>query len=443
MRRVKEELSPETALEALHELFFLGRQFEALERIEGIHLLDRDDRGPGVATLRSRLFHVEVQVVAVLRNGRETGVDGFLEQVLVVPDQHQVVARELVAVDDVFPAFERLTVFGQDLLHPPGKIAQQLLFIGITELLHQLLAVGAVLPGFRNDLFYTHMEVFGGEDGGQLLDDVFEHHVVLLAAHADDVVRLALHAAEFLVVLAHHFGIGNGQGFGVARKVEFGNDLDVAFGGISHDLLEILLGIKAAIALFPRIVSRHQGLVGAAPGADLCQAGILLDLDPPAVVVGQVPVELVDLVIGQEIEVAQDVFLVEEGAGNVEHAAAPGEAGLVDNAHARKRALADQHGVRTRGAAIYLGRKHLQQGLDGIELASLVGSCDDDGFRMHVEGIAFRREAFHADERDARLALRRVPAVAHRIEHAGQMFLQILDIEGITAFDAYVFVENE
>ena len=441
MGRVVEQFRPQAALEAFHQFFLPRFEVEALHRIEGIHFLDVDERGPGMAAFGEGMLHIEIQEVAVLRHDRETGVDGLLEHVLAMPDQHQVVARQVFAGDDVFPAFQRLAVLGQNLLHPLREVAQQLPFIGVTEFLHQFLAVGAVFPRLRGHFFHAHVEVFRREDGGEFLDDVLEYRIVLLTAHAEHIVDFTLHALHIRIVLADHFGIGHGQGFGMARQVHLGNDLDAPVGGISHDFLQVFLGIESAVAFFSGIERGLQRFPIAAPRADGSQERILLDFHAPAVVVGQVPVELVDLVVGQPVEMAQDVFLVEEGARHVEHTAAPGKAGLVDDFDARNLAAPEQLGVRAGSSLVDLWRKHLQQGLDGIELALAGRGADEDAGRGDLERIAFLGETLDADEID-RPAFSD-PAVAPGIEEAGEMLLQILHVEGVAAIDADVLIENE
>ena len=395
-----------------------------------------------MAAFGRRVLHVEIEVVAVLRNDGEAGVDGLLQDVLPVPDQHEVVAGKVAArSDDVFPAFHRLAVFGQDLFHPLGEIAQQLLFIGVAELLHQFLAFSAVFPRIGGHFLHAHVEVFRGEESRHFLDDVVEHRVVLLPAHAEDVVEFALHAQDIGVVVAHHFGVGDSQGFGVAGQVDFGDDFDAPVGGVGHDFPDVVLGIETAIALLAGVEGRFERFAAAAPGTDGRQFRILLDFHAPAVVVGQVPVELVDLVVGQPVEVTQDIIFTEERARDVEHAAAPGEAGRIHDLDARNLPLPEQLGVRPFGPFVHLRRKHLQERLDGIELAGARGSADQDPVGRDFQGIAFLRETLHADERNGPAAGR--PAVAHRVEEAGEMVFQILHVEGFSTLDPHILVKDE
>ena len=62
------------------------------------------------------------------------------------------------------------------------------------------------------------------------------------------------------------------------------------------------------------------------PGAHLGQLRVLLDLDAPALVLGEVPVEDVELVQRHQVQVLEQELLGHEVAAHVEVAAAPGEA---------------------------------------------------------------------------------------------------------------------
>ena len=441
MRRIIEQFRPQAALQAFHQVFLAARKVKPLQRIERIGLLYVDDRGPGVATLLRRLLHVEIQIIAVLRHGRKTGVERFLQHFLVMPYQNEVVAGKGLCRDDVLPAFQRLPVFGQDGFHPLREITLELAFIRVAHFFHQGLAFGAVLPRFGGHFLYADMDVLRREDRSHLLDDVLEHHIVFLPAHAQNVVDFSLYALDVRIVLADYFRIGYGQGFRMARHVEFGNDFDIACGGISHDLLHFFLRVEAAITLLSRIEGGLQSLVAATPGAYLCQLGIFLDLHAPAVVIGQVPVELVDLMIGQPVDVAQDILLVEERTRDIEHAAAPGETRLVHDFHTGNLTLPDQHGIGTGNAVIHLRRKHLQQGLDGIEFTRFRAGTYQDTARRHADGISFLGERLGPHELDA--ARPRIPTVSMAVDDAVDVLLEILHVERVSACDADILVEDE
>ena len=167
------------------------------------------------------------------------------------------------------------------------------------------------------------------------LEDLFEHvlqkreHLVLHREHAvedappgRDLERLAA-VAELRVC-------GNGR-TRVSGHLDLGHDRDEAVSGVAHDLAHVVLRVEAAVGLAGvaprgRIARRRSELAVRSPGADVSQLRVALDLDAPALIVGEVPVEDVELVQRQQIQVLADGFLGHEMACDVEVAAAPGEA---------------------------------------------------------------------------------------------------------------------
>ena len=125
-------------------------------------------------------------------------------------------------------------------------------------------------------------------------------------------------------------GVGGQRGGRVTGQLDLGDDGDIAVGGIFDDVADLVLCIIAAI--FGAVVADTGGVAddgAAAAGADFGEEGIFFDLDAPALVFGEVPVEIVHFMQGDEVDIAFDEFDGEEVAAAVEVEAAPGEAGVV------------------------------------------------------------------------------------------------------------------
>ena len=86
--------------------------------------------------------------------------------------------------------------------------------------------------------------------------------------------------------LARQFGICGDCSQLVSRKFDFRNDRDKTVCRVFNDILHLLLGIEASVL---------GTLAIDALRADLGQFRVLLDLDTPSLVVGQVPMHAVDL----------------------------------------------------------------------------------------------------------------------------------------------------
>src|SRR5712692_4143222 len=120
----------------------------------------------------------------------------------------------------------------------------------------------------------------------------------------------------------------------MTRHFDFRDDGDEPRRRICDDLAYVVLRIEPAITLAVvgalRWIGRfasHDCLI--APAADFRELGILRDLEPPALIVGEMPVKAVELMNREEIEVFLDELLRHEVARRIEMRASPGEAGCV------------------------------------------------------------------------------------------------------------------
>ena len=136
-----------------------------------------------------------------------------------------------------------------------------------------------------------------------------------LVGHRD---RLAFHA---------QLRKGGDGGGGVAGYIDLRHHLDVAGSGVGNDVGDLFLGVVAAVRARLSAGRIDAGIAaGDAAAADLGQARVFPDLDAPALVVGQVPVEDVELVQGHRVEHALDLVHAVEVPGRIEHVAAPAKA---------------------------------------------------------------------------------------------------------------------
>ena len=95
---------------------------------------------------------------------------------------------------------------------------------------------------------------------------------------------------------------------------------------IADDLTDLILRIEATVA---------TAITFDTPSTDLCKAGILLDLNTPSLVLGKVPVELIDLEHGDDIDVLLHLINREEVTAYIDHHTAILEGRLIRNANGR------------------------------------------------------------------------------------------------------------
>ena len=121
----------------------------------------------------------------------------------------------------------------------------------------------------------------------------------------------------------------------MSREVNLRYDGDVAFGGVGHQLPELLLRVESSVVFAvspPDAVLRPvPGQVGEvqAPRSYLGQLGITFDFQPPTRAVGQVHVQIIELQLAHDVEQAAYLLRREEVAGDIEMQPSPRVAGKV------------------------------------------------------------------------------------------------------------------
>src|SRR5260370_16904476 len=128
----------------------------------------------------------------------------------------------------------------------------------------------------------------------------------------------------------------------MARQHDLRDQRDEARLRVRHELGDILLRVEAAVRLAIE-APLGRGAVGrsderlAAPGAPFREAWVLPDGDPPALVVGQVPLQPVELMEREEVDELLHELLRHEVTRDVQVHAAPAEARVVLDRDSRNR----------------------------------------------------------------------------------------------------------
>ena len=175
------------------------------------------------------------------------------------------------------------------------------------------------------------------------------------------------------------------RGVDVPRHVDLGHDRHVPLGGVADDVGVLRLGVV------PALVAAHRRLA-----AVRREPRPLRDRDPPALVVGQVQVQAVELVERDQVDEPLDVAYRPEVPGDVEHRAAPGEA----------RSVADPSRRDT--------RPELAQRLHAVEEAGRRVRVQPDGRARHRQLVPLRPETGRAVQRE-----RNRPVSERLAEHPG------------------------
>ena len=214
-----------------------------------------------------------------------------------------------------------------------------------------------MLPSDAGTLISADVDVAAGEDIAHLREHLLEELHGAWITGTQHIVGHSPYGPNLIgTARASQFGIYAQGCHHVPREVYLGDDVDVAFCGIPHDVAHLLLGVVAAspvlrvvveiAVLAVTVATYHRLLADAGLGSQFRHG---FHLEAPSLVVGDVPVELVDAVQGQYVDEGLDVFGIEEVAGHIQVLSAVRKASLVIN-----------DGV---------GEKHLLAVLDGQTLA--------------------------------------------------------------------------
>ncbi len=208
------------------------------------------------------------------------------------------------------------TQIGADFV---DEVGLQLAIRGEVQALVHLLALLVVLP-CRGGAFVTaDVNILRGEDVHQFVEDVLHEAHRFRVGHVEHVGEHPtprLHTVR-AARIAGELRIGGHGGREVTGHVDFGNHLDVTFGGIGHDVFQfstrVVVGAVGTICPVGTVL--HGSDVGVGRHrTDAREARIFLHLPTPTLVFGEMEVELVEFVHRHEIEHAFDLVDGEEVA---------------------------------------------------------------------------------------------------------------------------------
>ena len=375
VRRRPDRLCPQWSFDAEYRRF--GHAHEVRARVPAVRVLHLDEAGPVLPQRRALgVLHVQVRLVG----GREHQLGALLRGrrhgrvVLVgVPELRHRRRQRGGVLRDLVPGEHGLAVRRDDLL----------------RLVHERLVVGR--RGGRR-LVPADVDVRPGGDRGQFTDDVVEEPVRDRQADAQ---RAEAHVGTGVqrrgLAVAVEFGVRGQRRVHVPRHVDLGYDRDVAGLRVRHDVGVVRLGVEPA-----------RVAVDGRTAADRREPGPGVDDDAPALVVGQVQVEVVHLVQRDLVDVPLDLRHREEVPRDVQHGAPVGEPRVVHDVPARYR---PRPGLYRR--ALHLRRQQLAQRLHAGEEAGRLARPDHHGGAGDVELVPLAADARIGAGEQQRDALRR------------------------------------
>ncbi len=300
------------------------------------------------------------------------------------------------AVQDLIPADDGLAVLLEEVANTLHEEGLELLDVLETEHLHKVLAVLALTIHILRGLVAADVVVRRREEFEQFREHILQE---LESAGSRSIEVLPDAPAGFHLIAAlgeaAQLRISGNGGGAVAGDFHLRNHGHAPPAGILHDLADVVLGVESAVrnaVAYPAVERRLL-----APGTDFGEARILVDLDAPSLVLGQMPVEHILLVHCHQVDELHHLLLGEEIAPGVEQEAAVGKFRLVFNLAAGSLPLDFLHGsVREN-----LGRKQLQEGLQSVESTRHVGSLNEHLGRTDAELVGFFAEPPDLAEHDS------------------------------------------
>ena len=185
------------------------------------------------------------------------------------------------------------------------------------ELLDLCLAVRTLLPTYLRTLVAADVNILGREELAYFSEHVLQELHCLFLSYTENVVCNAPQAPYFIwTACTSEFRICCKSCKHVAREVDLRNYSDALCCSIFENFLYLLLSEVAAFAVrcVVKLVALEDvaddGLVS--DGSHLCKTRIFLDFKSPALVVGEMPVESVELVDLHDVEVSLHFVKVEE-----------------------------------------------------------------------------------------------------------------------------------
>ena len=318
--------SPKVCLTTLDVLAFLGGKL-LWDRLEGIYPAHRQEttNGNRLILLVGTLVIVEIAEAGRCHDDIVVLL-GSLDAAFQPSPAHDAGIRCQTTLQGLIPAYHLTAVCIQELLCLMDKVALQLLLhrAVFRVLQPQLLSLGladwTLLPSDLRALVATHVNHLTREHLYQLGQDTLDEFHSLGITHTKHIIGDAPTGPYFIRTTATaQFRVGAQGSQHVTWHIYLRHDIDIAFLGIFHDFAALLLGVVATIAstVVPTGIMANNSLL--TPAAHLCQFRIPLHLKSPALVIGQVPVQAVLPVQGQDVDIAFYEFYREEMARAVEH----------------------------------------------------------------------------------------------------------------------------
>ena len=253
---------------------------------------------------------------------------------------HQRRSGSQSALADFAPADQPLTARVHNFFDATDEIALKFVTAFQAFGLHARLASGTVLPARFWHLIPANVDEFSRKQFGDLRQDIPQKGERLVVAGAINavVIRACCREGVFLR-FAGKLRICRDRRRGMAGHLDFRNHRDVARRCVGDNLPDVGLRVISSVASEMVVGGRRFRIEikadALAPRADLRQFRVFIDLDPPALVIGEMPVKRVELVERHPVQNRFYLVLRKKMTTHIEHESTPGESRRIGNLNAR------------------------------------------------------------------------------------------------------------
>src|SRR5688572_7934629 len=121
----------------------------------------------------------------------------------------------------------------------------------------------------------------------------------------------------------------------MAGNINLRQYFDISFFRILDDFFNVFLSIKSSVrcslAWLLGLIGAKISCAGYTPRTHFRQLGEALDLDPPSVIIREMPMKAVEFIARHLVQVFLDVFLRKKVTAYVKHKSAPAKPWVVNN----------------------------------------------------------------------------------------------------------------
>ena len=356
--------------------------------VVGVDILQRiiATNGKGLTGNLTCLVVVEVEGVVGGHNRAHTPLGSLDTACLATPRHHNHILAQVLAIEHLIPADDGLAPLAQKIGHLPHKPALQGLLgrlgLGVAQAqsVNAGLAFGALVPPHLGALIATDVNILIGEEGHNLLQHILGELHRLVVTHTQQVLRHTPDGPHLIgATRTSQLGVGSQCSHHMAGHINLRDDVDVSLGSVGHHLPNLLLRVETPLSIghtvpHARIATNNRLTAG---GCHRGQQGVLLNLNTPTLVIGQVPMKSVHIVQGEHINVFLHKLHPIEVARHIEVQTSVAKQGFIAHLHSRQlHAPKLTHG------------QGLTQSLDTIEEPIARSTHNLHSLRAHPQSVA-------------------------------------------------------